>query len=124
MTASRASTVGRTAAGSYDHIARTDAASACGCTAGFTLPAAVSTTWARAARSSSKPQVAGSKAARSASQASIEASTSGGSSIAASHSPGVASVTAARSSQPPSTRTRPAQRSPSACAVHAATIAP
>ena len=62
----------RRRAGRSANIARTLASSACGRVDGTTLPACVSTTVARAARSWSASQVAGSKAARSARNAAIE----------------------------------------------------
>ena len=96
----------------------------CGRVAGTTRPACVSTTVARAARSWSASQVAGSNRDRSRRYAVRERMTSGGSSMPRRNSSTSMPVLASRDSQPPSTSTRPAHRSPSSTAAVAATIAP
>ena len=97
---------------------------ACGRVDGTTLPACVSTTVARAARSWSASQLDGSNAARSARNAVIERMTSGGSSRPRRNSSTSIPLAASSASQPPSTSTSPAHRSARSAAAQAATMAP
>ena len=94
------------------NIERTDASSACGRVEGTSRPAGVSTTAARAARSWSASQLAGSHDRRSARYAVIDVITSGGSSSPRRNSSTSMSVAVSISTSPPSTSTRRAQADP------------